>query len=96
MLPLATLVSNLAGCFLLGFFLQLGIAQTAHHHAARLLLATGFCGGFTTMSAFVFELSQLLKDEQPFNASVYFVLTLAGAMISFYGGIATARLVARQ
>ena len=55
--------------------------------ALRLLLATGFCGGFTTMSSFVYELGQYVQDKEYFFASSYFVATLAGAGLAFVLGL---------
>lgn len=60
--PYSTLFVNLVGSFLLGlitaFFLQ-----RKEQEWLKLLLGTGFCGGFTTMSTFSFELT-LLPLEQ--------------------------------
>jgi CrcB protein len=53
----------------------------------RLLLATGFCGGFTTMSSFVYELGQFVQDKEYFWASTYFIATLAGAGLAFAVGL---------
>ena len=50
---------------------------------ARLLLWTGFCGGFTTTSSMVYELAQFLRDGEYLHAGVYLGLTLAGSMLLF-------------
>jgi len=53
--PLGTLVVNVTGCLLIGFFA--GLAEEAHllSPATRLFLLTGFLGGYTTYSAFAYE-----------------------------------------
>ena len=61
----------------------------------RLLLATGFCGGFTTMSSFIYELGQFVQDKEYFFASTYFVVTLAGAGIAFVAGLLLSNLILR-
>ncbi|MCU6479154.1 fluoride efflux transporter FluC [Arthrobacter sp. A2-55] len=50
-LPWAVLAANVSGAFLLGFMYE-GLTRTGHARATslRLLLGTGFCGGFTTYS----------------------------------------------
>jgi len=59
----------------------------------RLLLATGFCGGFTTMSSFVYKLGQFVQDQEYFYASSYLVATLTGAGLAFVLGFgASARI----
>ncbi|HWX56314.1 MAG TPA: fluoride efflux transporter CrcB [Verrucomicrobiae bacterium] len=51
--PYGTLVVNVIGSFLVGYILTW---TTDHSHDRwRLLAATGFCGGFTTFSAFAYE-----------------------------------------
>jgi CrcB protein len=61
----------------------------------RLLLATGFCGGFTTMSSFIYELGQFVQDKEYFYASTYFFATLAGAALAFLLGLLLSELMLR-
>lgn len=91
--PYGTLVSNLAGCLLMGIFAGAGIRYGTASVEMRLLLATGFCGGFTTMSSFVFEMGQFVQDKEYFYASGYFALTLAGAGLAFFGGLLFSQLL---
>ncbi len=86
-LPWGTLASNTLGCLLVGIVAGFGAKAELMSAETRLLLTTGFCGGFTTMSAFVYETSQLLQDKAYFFASGYFVLTLAGAGLAFLAGL---------
>ncbi len=74
-MPLGTLVSNVAGCLLIGLIAGIGASSQVLSTEMRLLLATGFCGGFTTMSSFVYELGQFVQDKEYFYASSYFVAT---------------------
>ena len=86
-LPFGTLISNLAGCLLIGLIAGIGASSQVLSSQMRLLLATGFCGGFTTMSSFVYELGQFIQDKEYFYASSYFVATLAGAGLAFVLGL---------
>ena len=86
-LPYGTLLSNLAGCLLIGVIAGLGGKSEVLSTEMRLLLATGFCGGFTTMSSFIYELGQFAQDKEYFFASTYFVATLAGAGLAFALGL---------
>lgn len=94
-LPYGTLLSNLAGCLLIGLLAGLGAKTELLSSELRLLLATGFCGGFTTMSSFIYELGQFLQDKEYFFASTYFAATLAGAAIAFALGLALSGLLMR-
>jgi CrcB protein len=94
-LPYGTLLSNLAGCLLIGLLAGFGAKSELLSSELRLLLATGFCGGFTTMSSFIYELGQFLQDKEYFFASTYFAATLAGAAIAFALGLALSGLLMR-
>lgn len=91
--PFGTLSANLAGCFIIGIIVQLTALTEILSAEARLFLATGFCGGFTTLSSFIFELSELLEDSEYFYASLYFSATLGGAFVGFYFGTTLLRLL---
>ena len=86
-MPVGTLVSNVAGCLLIGLIAGIGASTQILSTEARLLLATGFCGGFTTMSSFIYELGQFIQDKEYFYASFYFAATLAGAALAFLLGL---------
>ena len=94
-LPYGTLVSNLAGCLLIGVIAGLGGKTEILSTEMRLLLATGFCGGFTTLSSFVYELGQFVQDKEYLIASTYFVATLAGAGLAFALGLLLSALLLR-
>lgn len=70
--PLGTLAANVAGCGLIGY-----LHAKAGSDAARALLMTGFCGGFTTWSAFGLETVRLASDGRLAAAAGYAVGTLA-------------------
>lgn len=94
-LPYGTLLSNLAGCLLIGLLAGFGAKTELMSSELRLLLATGFCGGFTTMSSFIYELGQFVQDKEYFFASTYFVAMLAGAGIAFALGLLISGLLMR-
>jgi CrcB protein len=94
-IPFGTLISNLAGCLLIGLIAGIGGKTELMSTEMRLLLATGFCGGFTTMSSFVYELGQYVQDKEYFFASSYFVATLAGAGLAFVMGLLISEFLLR-
>jgi len=94
-LPFGTLLSNLAGCLLIGVLAGFAGKTEILSTEMRLLVATGFCGGFTTMSSFVYELGQFVQDKEYFFASAYFVATLAGAGLAFTLGLLVGALLVR-
>jgi CrcB protein len=81
--PLGTLSANLLGCLFIGIIAQLAAETNWIPPALRLLLATGFCGGFTTLSAFAFETAQFAKSAEWFLAGAYVLATLIGAVLAF-------------
>ena len=70
-LPFGTFAVNMIGCLMIG--LVLGYAQKENTLTSNqtLLLATGFCGGFTTFSAFASENLELIRNGELFNFSIY-------------------------
>ena len=89
--PLGTMVVNVLGCFLIGIVSSLSGSESSISPAVRLLLATGFCGGFTTFSTFMNENVMLMKDGDDFSTSVLylfaslflgFVAVLAGRQLA--------------
>src|SRR6478672_9090972 len=60
--PLATFLVNASGCLLIGMLYALAEKSQVMSPEVRLLLVTGFCGGFTTFSTFAFENMTLLRS----------------------------------
>ena len=85
--PHGTLWANLLGCLVIGIVVTLATATESLTPSMRLFLATGICGGFTTMSSFIYELAQFVKDHEYFYAGTYFSLTLVGCVAMFGLGV---------
>ena len=84
--PVSTLIVNFVGCLVIGSIAGLVDASIALSSASRLFLVTGFCGGLTTMSSFVYETERLLRDGQTLHAAGYFAGTLGGSFTLFFVG----------
>ena len=88
--PYGTLIVNIIGSFLAGFVLMF-TQRNAHDDIIRLALVTGFCGAFTTFSAFAYESVDYLRQAAyvPLAVNIFAnnVLSLAAAV----GGIVLAR-----
>lgn len=75
-LPAGTLVVNVVGCLLIGVLAQLAENTGLLSPALRLLLVTGFLGGFTTYSTFANEAFLLGRSGEQALALVYVALHL--------------------
>ncbi len=93
--PYGTLISNLLGSFVIGIVATLGMGSTLLSTEARLFLATGVLGGYTTLSSMIYELAQFVDDGEFLHASVYFAATFVGAVMAFYLGTLLMTLLLR-
>jgi CrcB protein len=88
-LPWPTLIVNLLGAFLLGVLLEALVRRgrdDGRRRTMRLLIGTGFMGGFTTYSSLAVETSELLRDDRLLAAAGYGLVTLvAGLFASLLG-----------
>jgi len=87
--PHGTLWSNLLGCLVIGSLTALTARAEVLSPTLRLLLATGLCGGFTTLSTFTYEMYTFTQASEYLYASGYFLLTLAGCAVMFCLGMAS-------
>jgi CrcB protein len=86
--PIGTLIVNVSGCFLIGILSQHYMnAQT--HPQMRAALITGFCGGFTTFSAFSLETAGLVDGGEYGKAAAYIVLSVSISLLATFAGMAT-------
>lgn len=94
-IPYGTLTVNLLGSFFLGVLLAIVMRKTgANAEQWRLFLGTGFCGGFTTYSAFAFENLNLFEQRFPGSALAYIIISLTGGMLAVWAGVLLGRTIA--
>lgn len=90
--PFGTFTVNLAGSFLIGIIIATALTENLSQQA-RLLLATGFCGGFTTFSTFSFEFFSLLQNGHTGYAFLYAVSSLALGLLFVWLGFSLGKLL---
>lgn len=84
-LPWGTFAVNLSGCLLIGFFDAAATKRGFGGPHGRMLLMTGFCGGYTTFSSLILELDSLLRAA-PLRGAGYLVVSVAAGLALFRAG----------
>ena len=79
-IPYGTFAANILGSLLIGFILGWAIKHNNLSAGTTLLLATGFCGGFTTFSTFAYENHLMLKGGDFLTFAIY---TLGSLILGF-------------
>ncbi|MCC7030743.1 MAG: fluoride efflux transporter CrcB [Chitinophagaceae bacterium] len=74
--PYATFIVNIAGSLMIGLLMGLFMKEAPASENWKLFMITGFCGGFTTFSAFSKESVIMLLQQQYNMLAVYLLLTL--------------------
>jgi CrcB protein len=91
--PYGTLIVNLVGCFLMAAIAQLAVMGTVISPTLRVVLATGFCGGLTTYSAFNLDTTRLLEEQTAIGIVNFVVMVLGCLAAGWLGTLAVRRLV---
>lgn len=86
--PYSTLIINISGCFVMGFFttLLIGPLRTISVDA-RLLVTTGFLGSYTTFSTYELDTAKLLQEGNLEIGLFYWFSSAVLGMVCFQLGI---------
>ena len=84
--PWGTFIVNFMGCLLIGIVLQ-ATDKAGVSGIWRLLLATGFCGGFTTFSAFAVENLKMIESGNYQGFLIYTFISIAAGIAGVFAGI---------
>ena len=85
--PYGTLTVNIIGSFILGLIYSWIARKADGSENLKLLLATGFCGGFTTFSAFAFENLNMLGQKMSGISAIYIIVSLIFGVLAVMAGV---------
>lgn len=86
-IPYGTFAANIIGSLLIGIILGLAAKNESISESQTLLLATGFCGGFTTFSSFAYENHVFLKSGDFTSFAFYTIASFVIGFLAVFGGI---------
>ena len=85
--PYQTFIVNIIGCLLIGILVGYLAKNSSQNETLKLLLITGFCGGFTTFSAFGLENINMIQNQNYQLAFIYTSLSLVLGVLAVSLGI---------
>ncbi len=89
--PWGTLTVNVVGCFVIGVFAELIARRFEASEELRLLLITGFLGGFTTFSAFSLDAVALFERGAVATSAAYVIASIGLSIAAVIAGLAVMR-----
>ena len=86
-IPYGTFAANILGSLLIGIILGYAAKNEALTQNHTLLLATGFCGGFTTFSTFAYENHIFLKSGDFTSFAFYTIASFIVGFLAVFAGM---------
>ena len=86
-IPWGTFAANILGSLFIGIILGLAAKNDTLSQNQTLLLATGFCGGFTTFSTFAYENHVFLKSGDFTSFTLYTITSFVVAFLAVFLGL---------
>jgi CrcB protein len=88
-----TFIANVVGCLLIGLFSGLILSHHTDNQSFRLMMIVGFCGGYTTFSAFAFENLRLIEMNQWGLFTLYTSASIVLGLLSVWAGMRLGHLM---
>jgi len=92
-IPYGTLLANVLGSLIIGIIFGYSAKSGILNENHSLLLATGFCGGFTTFSTFAYENHIYLKGGDYFGFLPYIIVTFILAISAVFLGMYVSKFI---
>lgn len=89
--PWGTFFVNLLGCLIIGLILGYLERQQLGESEIKFFFATGFCGAFTTFSAFASENMNLMNNGDYFLSILYIAASIILGILAVYSGFGLAK-----
>ena len=90
--PYGTLIINMVGSFIVGWFMIWTTERVLVDPRWRLLIVVGFCGGFTTFSSYAFETMAYFEQGQWLLMVTNFLTNNLLCLTAALAGMALARV----
>ena len=85
--PWGTLAVNIVACFIMGLLIGLADHKQLLSPSARVFWTVGFCGGFSTFSAFSAEALVLIQGGLQLSFVMYLLSSLILCVAGTYAGL---------
>ncbi|MBP1851092.1 fluoride efflux transporter CrcB [Rhizobium halophytocola] len=91
--PWGTITVNIIGSFVIGLFAEMVARRFNASPELRVLLVTGFLGGFTTFSAFSLDFVALFERGQVVAAGGYLIASVLLSLLAVFAGLTLGRMM---